>query len=112
MSAARPITRDDVLSREDYAKQRAERRKAIIELKRRRRVALGTLITVVFEHRATIRFQVQEMARAEGLTTDDAIQAELDVYNPMIPEPGTMALLGTGLMSMVAAGGLRRRRAS
>jgi hypothetical protein len=60
----------------------------VIELKRRRRVHLGTVITVVFENRDTIRFQIQEMARVEKLISDADIQVELDTYNPMIPEAG------------------------
>jgi hypothetical protein len=49
-------------------------------------VALGTIVTVLFENRDTIRFQVQEMARVERIVTDAGIQEELDVYNPMVPE--------------------------
>jgi hypothetical protein len=60
----------------------------VIELKRRRRVHVGTVITLLFENRDTIRFQIQEMTRVEKLTTDAEIQTELDIYNPMIPEPG------------------------
>jgi len=45
----------------------------------------------LFENRDTIRFQIQEMARAEKILNDDGIQAELDVYNPLIPEPGSLS---------------------
>ena len=45
-------------------------------------------MTLLFENRDTIRFQIQEMARVEKLTTDDEIRIELDIYNPMIPDPG------------------------
>jgi hypothetical protein len=62
----------------------------VIELKRRRRVHLGTIVTLVFENRDTMRFQVQEMARVEHIVTDQGIQDELDVYNPLIPEPGQL----------------------
>jgi hypothetical protein len=51
-------------------------------------VSVGPFVTVVFENRDTIRFQIQEMARAEKILTDEGIQAELDVYNPLVPEPG------------------------
>ena len=63
----------------------------IIALKRRRRVGVGPIVTFVFENRDTVRFQVQEMARAEKLISDDGIQTELDVYNPLIPEPGVLS---------------------
>jgi hypothetical protein len=52
---------------------------------------VGPLVTLLFENRATVRFQIQEMARVERLNTDEAIQVELDVYNPLIPEPGQLA---------------------
>lgn len=64
----------------------------MIELKRLRRVPVGPLVTVVFENRETMRFQVQEMARAERMLCDDQIQAELDTYNPLVPGPGELAL--------------------
>ena len=52
---------------------------------------VGPIVTVVFENRDTIRFQVQEMARIEKMATDEQIQGELDVYNPLIPEPGELS---------------------
>ena len=63
----------------------------IIELKRRRRVAVGPIVSLVFENRETMRSQVQEMARAERMVTDEQIQSELDVYNALIPEPGELS---------------------
>ena len=61
-----------------------------MELKRRRRVHVGTVITFLFETRDTMRFQIQEMARVEKLISDEEIQIELDIYNPMIPDPGQL----------------------
>ncbi len=52
---------------------------------------LGTIVTLVFENRDTIRFQIQEMARIEKLLTDEAIQGELDTYNPLIPATGQVS---------------------
>jgi hypothetical protein len=63
----------------------------MIALKRRRRVGVGPVITVVFENRETVRFQIQEMVRAERIATDAGVQQELDAYNPLIPEPGTLS---------------------
>jgi hypothetical protein len=37
-------------------------------------------------------FQIQEMARAESMSTDEQILAELEVYNPLIPGPGELSL--------------------
>ena len=60
-------------------------------MKKRRRIALGDLITIVFENTDTMRFQVQEMARAERMLTDDAIAHEVETYNELIPGPGELS---------------------
>jgi hypothetical protein len=87
---SRKLTLADIADQRAYERERADFRSHVIELKRRRRVHLGTVVTVVFENRDTMRFQVQEMARVEKITTDDGILDELNVYNPMIPEPGEL----------------------
>ena len=84
MSAHRPITRADVLSRDDYARQRAERRKRIIELKRRRRVEVGPLATFYFESRETMVQQIQEMLWIEK-GGEEQIADELAAYAPLAP---------------------------
>jgi len=84
----RKLTLSDIADVRAYEREREQFRTHVIELKRRRRVHLGTIITFLFENRDTIRFQIQEMARVEKLTTDEDIQVELDIYNPMIPESG------------------------
>lgn len=89
-TATRRLTLDDIAEPRAYERERAAFRDHVMELKRRRRVHLGTIVTLVFENRDTIRFQVQEMARAERIVTDAGIQEELDVYNPLIPEPGQL----------------------
>ncbi len=83
--AAEPLKVDDILDLRAYERVRDDYRRRIIELKRRRRVALGPVLTAVFESVDTVRFQVQEMARAERITTDERIQHELDVYNRLLP---------------------------
>jgi hypothetical protein len=84
------LTLDDIADIRAYERERDAFREQVIELKRRRRISLGTLVTLLFENRDTIRFQIQEMARVEKLVTDEAIQEELDIYNPMIPGPGQL----------------------
>ena len=85
------LTLADIADLRAYEREREEFRDRIIQLKRRRRVSLGPILTLVFENRDTIRFQVQEMARAERMLTDEQIQTELDIYNPLIPEPGRLS---------------------
>ena len=87
---SRKLTLDDIADVRAYERERDRFRPQVSELKRRRRVHLGTIITFLFENRDTVRFQIQEMARVEKLTTDDDIQVELDIYNPMIPDPGQL----------------------
>ena len=89
-STSRRLTLADIADQRAYERERPEFRERMLEQRRRRRVTLGTLITVSFESRDTIRYQIQEMARAEKLTTDDEIQVELDTYNPLVPEAGQL----------------------
>jgi hypothetical protein len=84
------LTLDDIADLREYEREREAFRAHVIALKKRRRIALGPFLTLVFENRDTIRFQIQEMARAERMLTDEAIQTELDIYNPLIPERGRL----------------------
>jgi hypothetical protein len=81
----------DILDQRAYERVRASYRAAVIERKRHRRVPLGDHMTVVFECADTVRFQIQEMARAERIATDEGIQEELDAYNPLLPKPGELS---------------------
>lgn len=87
-AVTRKLVLADIADLRAYERERAEFRDSVLELRRRRRVSLGTIITVSFESRETIRYQIQEMARVEKLMTDLDIQAEIDTYNPLIPDPG------------------------
>ena len=80
------LTLDDISDLRAYERERDDFREQIIELKKAGAFALGPLVTFVFENRDTVRFQIQEMARVERILTDEAIQTELDIYNPLIPE--------------------------
>jgi uncharacterized protein DUF3501 len=79
------LTREDVLSIEDYEKQRETFRSRIIALKQRRRISIGPLLTLVFENRETLRFQIQEMLRVERILDPAKVQDELNVYNALLP---------------------------
>lgn len=87
----RGLTLDDIADLRAYERERDRFRAHVIDLKKRRRVHVGPLITFLFENRDTVRFQIQEMARVERILTDEGIQAELDVYNPLIPAPGNLS---------------------
>ena len=79
------LTREDLSSLDAYEREREAYRSRIIALKHRRRIALGPLITLVFENRDTLRFQIQEMMRAERIVESTKVQDELDVYNTLLP---------------------------
>jgi hypothetical protein len=81
----------DVLDLRAYERVRDDYRRQIIEHKRRRRIALGPIVTLLFESFDTVRFQVHEMARAERIVTDEGIEGELDAYNRLLPVRGELS---------------------
>jgi hypothetical protein len=74
-----------------YEKVRERMRAEVIAIKKIRRVALGPNLTVLFENRETVLFQVQEMIRTERIVEEARIQEELDVYNALVPERGQLS---------------------
>lgn len=89
-TASRKLTLDDIKDVREYERERAEFRARMLEVKARRRVALGTLVTLMFENRDTMRLQIQEMIRVEKIVTDEGVLEELQAYNPMVPEAGQL----------------------
>lgn len=85
------LTRADIRGPVLYAGFRDDLRRRVIDIKKLRRIGVGPSVTLVFENRATVIFQVEEMCRAENLTTPEAIQAEIDTYNAILPDPGQLA---------------------
>jgi len=82
------IARDSLMSLEAYSKVRKEFRANIMAHKKNRTVHLGEHVTLQFEDEMTMRYQVQEMLRAQRVFEEDGIQDELDAYNPLIPDGG------------------------
>jgi hypothetical protein len=80
------LTRKDLMSLEQYSTARKEFRARVIDHKRNRSVALGPNATWTFEDQLTMQYQVQEMLRVERIFEAEAIQQELDAYNPLIPD--------------------------
>jgi hypothetical protein len=80
------LTRQDLYSLEQYAQQRGEFRAQVIAHKHNRRLALDPHVTLYFEDRLTVQYQIQEMLRIERIFEAAGIQDELDAYNPMIPD--------------------------
>jgi hypothetical protein len=80
------LTRDDLMSLEQYAEQRPEFRDTVMAHKRNRRLNLGTNAALYFEDRLTMQYQVQEMLRIERIFEATSINEELAAYNPLIPD--------------------------
>lgn len=87
----RKLGLEDIADQRAYDRERAELQEKVFAVKRLRRIALGPIMSVVFENTLTVRYQIQEMARVERLTTDAQILDELRVYNPLIPDPGELS---------------------
>jgi hypothetical protein len=80
------LTVSDLWKLEEYAEQRQAFRQKVLAHKKDRTVALGPNMTLLFEDRLLIQYQVQEMLRIERIFEKVAIQEELDAYNPLIPD--------------------------
>jgi hypothetical protein len=76
----------DLMSLEEYARERSAFRARVLEHKHARRLAVGPNVTWCFEDRLTMQYQVQEMLRAERIFEPAGIAEELAAYNPLIPD--------------------------
>ncbi|HUO18862.1 MAG TPA: DUF3501 family protein [Steroidobacteraceae bacterium] len=80
------LTAADLMSLEQYARERAAFRARVLEHKRARQLAVGPNATWSFEDRLTVQYQVQEMLRIERVFEPEGIADELAAYNPLIPD--------------------------
>jgi len=81
----KPVLRSELLALGAYEEVRERFRARIIAVKRPRYVALGPAMTLLFENRDTVLYQVQEMLRTERITAEKAISHELETYNELVP---------------------------
>lgn len=102
-----PLTVSDVRPPAAYEPVRAGERRRLIELKRHRRVAVGPLLTVVFENRETVRGVVEELLRAERIEEPERIAEEVGIFNELIP--GERELSATLFLEITDAAELSRR---
>ena len=87
----RPVRREELLDLVAYEKSRDAYLARIIDYKRTRRVPVGDRLTFIFENRETVRFQIQEMLRAERAVKEEKIEDELAVYNELVPGPNELS---------------------
>lgn len=80
------ITRDSLMSLEEYARERSSFRARVMAHKKDRSLAVGPNVTLLFEDELTIRYQIQEMLRIERTFEEAGINDELAVYNPLVPD--------------------------
>jgi hypothetical protein len=80
------ITRESLMSLETYSRERPQFRARVLEHKKRRYISLGGNVTLTFEDELTIRYQIQEMLRAERIFEEGGITAELEAYSPLVPD--------------------------
>lgn len=84
------LNREDLFSLEQYSEQRAGFRSRVLEHKKNRRLDVGPSLTLYFEDRLTVQYQVQEMLRIEKIFEAEGIEEELSAYNPLIPDGGNL----------------------
>ena len=80
------LTVDDLFSLEEYSQRRAAFREEVMKHKKDRRIALGPNLTLYFESKLTIQYQVQEMLRIEKIFEKKAIEEELNAYTALVPD--------------------------
>jgi len=85
MTAKHEITRDDIIPIEQYASERKERRRALVETKKHRRLEVGPVCTFYFENYETMWNQIHEMLFIEK-GGEAQIEDELRAYNPLVPK--------------------------
>lgn len=80
------IRPQELMSLQDYAAERQAFREKVLEAKKARYVPIGDNVSLLFENRLTVMYQILEMLRIERTTDPEGVQAELDAYNPLIPD--------------------------
>ena len=80
------LTRQDLLSLEQYSAERNDFRERVMAHKKNRRLPLGEHLSLYFEDKLTMQYQIQEVLRAEKIFEAEDINEELQAYNPLIPD--------------------------
>jgi hypothetical protein len=84
------LSASDLMSLEQYARERPALRAQMIEHRRLRQLRIGEHCSWSFEDRTTVCYQVQEMLRSERIFEPEGIAQELEAYNPLIPDGGNL----------------------
>jgi hypothetical protein len=81
----------ELVDLESYARLRRDYRERVIEYKRRRRLSVGERVSLLFEDRETLRFQIQEMLFVERISDPEKVERELGIYNELVPGEGELS---------------------
>lgn len=84
------LTRDDILSNDDFRAARQQHLAQVLAHQAVRRVSVGPHMTLLFENRTTMAWQIQEMCRIENIT-GDKIDHELATYNALLPQHDSLS---------------------
>jgi hypothetical protein len=102
-----PVRREEILDYVTWNEKRTDLQPAILESKRKRRVHLGDALTLLFENRDTVRYQIQEMVRVERMVKESEIVHELATYNELLGGEGE---IGATLMVEIDDAELRAKK--
>jgi hypothetical protein len=86
-----PVARTEIVTNAEFVARRPRLEAELMRHKQHRYVQLGAELLLAFEDRHTVRWQVQEMCRVEGITAEDAIAHELTTYNALLPGPNELS---------------------
>jgi hypothetical protein len=86
----RPVERSEIVDYQTYEELRADIREAVMKEKEDRRFHVGPYLTFLFETHATMRYQIQEMMRAERIVKEAEILHEIETYNEVLGGPGEL----------------------
>ena len=87
----KPINPLEILPLTTYDHLRSLLRPLCIAEKSRHRLAVGQHLTLLFENRQTIWYQIHEVLRAERISDNAGIDHEIETYNELIPRPGELS---------------------
>ena len=80
------LDQSDLLTLEDYNNNREDLVEEVLEIKKNRRIPIGSNVSLLFENSATIKYQIQETLTVKKVIEPDRIEEELSVYNTLIPD--------------------------
>ena len=80
------LDQSDLLSLEEYNYKREDLVEEVLEIKKNRRIPIGSNVILLFENSATIKYQIQEMLTVKNVIEPDRIEEELSVYNTLVPD--------------------------